>query len=132
MKTESISSRIRLVIDFYGMNKSTFSKKIDTSPSTINSMYEKNTNPSVDTLLKIINVFTDIDPLWLLLGTGEMIKNKTDHKSNYDEKLNIESLNKIVSLHEENKQLISENSSLKQIVLDLENRLDIFARKKIG
>jgi len=122
-----ISNRIRKVIDFYNLNNTSFARKIDIRQSTISSMFEKGTNPNIDTLLKIINTFTEISPIWLLLGTGEMIVKK-------EEIVGVEtnSLMKIISLHEEVKALSLENKKLKEELDLLEIKFNENFRKKIG
>lgn len=45
-------------------------------------MIDKGTNPSIDTLNKILNAFTSINPVWLIQGYGEMIiENKVPEES---------------------------------------------------
>lgn len=127
MEKQTISDRIRIVIDFYNLNNSSFARKIEIRQSTISSMFEKGTNPSIDTLLKIINTFTEINPMWLLLGTGEMIVKKVSNIIS-----DPSSLMKIISLHEENKVLSLENNRLKEKLDLTEIKLDEYIKKKIG
>lgn len=127
MEKQMISDRIRAVIDFYNLNNNSFAKKIDIRQSTISSMFEKGTNPSIETLLKIINTFTEIDPMWLLLGIGEMNVKKENNMIS-----DPSSLMKIISLHEENKVLTLENKSLKEKLNITEIKLDEYIKKKIG
>lgn len=76
-----ILDRIKQIMDGNKLNNSSFSKKIGVTASTINSMFEKQTNPSIDTLNKILNAFTYVNSDWLLRGYGNMLVNYTDeHK----------------------------------------------------
>lgn len=69
---DSVTQRVRHIIQHYNLNPNSFSKKIGATTSTINSMLEKDTNPSVETINKIINVFPSINLKWLIKGEGEM------------------------------------------------------------
>ena len=75
-----ILDRIKQVMDGNKLNNNSFSKKIGVTASTINSMFEKQTNPSIDTLNKILNAFTYINSDWLLRGYGNMLINYTDER----------------------------------------------------
>ena len=70
----NVNERIRLIIDSRGLNYHSFSKLIGVTTSTITSMFDKGTKPSYDLLIKILNVFTEINIEWLLKGVGTMTK----------------------------------------------------------
>lgn len=74
----TILQRIMLIMEGNKLNNNSFSKKIGATPSTINSMFEKGTNPNLDTLNKILNAFTYINPDWLIRGYGDMLINYND------------------------------------------------------
>jgi SOS-response transcriptional repressor LexA len=66
----SITERVKVLINHYSLNANSFSKKIGATSSTINSMLEKGTNPSFDTINKIIVAFPLISLNWLVKGEG--------------------------------------------------------------
>lgn len=70
----AILQRIKDIMKNENLNTNSFSIKINTPRTTIKSMFEKNTNPSFEQLLKIIDVFTQYSIEWLMTGEGEMLK----------------------------------------------------------
>ena len=69
---ESVTQRVKHIINYYGLNPNSFSKKIGATTSTIVSMLDKDTNPSVETINKILNAFPLISLNWLIKGDGNM------------------------------------------------------------
>lgn len=53
-----------------------FDKKIEASNGYIGKLIRTNGSVGGDVLQKIISVFPDINPTWLLTGDGDMIINK--------------------------------------------------------
>lgn len=68
-------SRIRQIIEYYGLNTSQFEKKISVSNGTIRSAMARNNGLNSDVLIKILEVYHEISPDWLLLGKGKMLLN---------------------------------------------------------
>lgn len=60
-------------IDYKGISVNAFEKSIDTR-STIGKAIANNSNLRSDILAKIIEVYNDINPKWLLSGKGEMLQ----------------------------------------------------------
>jgi hypothetical protein len=74
-ENDSPGSRINAIIQYYRMNKNSFSIKIGMKD---NSLITKIVNDptrlfSVDILQRIANSFPDINMRWLVLGEGEML-----------------------------------------------------------
>jgi transcriptional regulator with XRE-family HTH domain len=90
----TINQRIREIMDENGLNVTSFSKKVDLTQSTIDGMMKRGTQPSFDTILKIINAFPLISLKWLMLGKGEMNNNEELEKgcNNKDTSIPIEIL----------------------------------------
>lgn len=77
----SISSRIRLIINQLDMNINSFSKAIGLSNNvTIGRIINEDREPSFQILNKIILKFGSIDANWLLTGKGKMFALPTDNK----------------------------------------------------
>lgn len=53
-------------------NEATFSKAIDEWPRTTNRIVRGDHGPSVGFISKIMIVFPNVNPRWLILGEGEM------------------------------------------------------------
>ncbi|WP_271770400.1 hypothetical protein [Aquimarina algiphila] len=93
-KTESVSSRIELVMQYYNFNYTSFSKKLKlTNNVTIGRLIKENRNPSFDILNRIAVTFPEINCKWLLTGEGNM-KNDSSNLSN------IELINNLIDQNE--------------------------------
>lgn len=80
----NVNERIKLIIDSNSLNYHSFSKLIGVTNSTITSMFEKGTKPSYDLLIKILNVYTNINTEWLLKGVGTMTKGKIGENKHFE------------------------------------------------
>lgn len=79
----SINSRIdELISKFYSGNKSAFAKAIGVSSSVIeNIVGKRKTNPSFDVTIKIYSAIENLNPDWLLLGNGRILRSPDDSES---------------------------------------------------
>lgn len=77
----SINKRIRTIMDYYGLNKNSFTNKVGaSSPSVIGKILnDENRKPSFDIIEKIVNAFPDINADWLISGKGTMFHNPPDY-----------------------------------------------------
>lgn len=57
-----------------GLSSSTFARMLEIQPSGISHILSGRNKPSFDLVVKILNVFPDVNPDWLLLGKGEMTR----------------------------------------------------------
>ena len=62
--------KILQFIDYKGISKLSFYKEVGLS----NGFLDKNKSIGSEKLVKILNSYPEIEPLWLLLGQGEMLK----------------------------------------------------------
>jgi len=67
--------RVQKVIDYLGLNKSSFSAEIKISSVTIGRIINENRTPHSSTIDKIVNRFPQINKEWLTTGKGEMLNN---------------------------------------------------------
>ncbi len=74
----NINNRILQVIDYLGLNRNSFSKKIgiDNNVTIGNIVGGRQNKPSYDVLEKILQTFDSINSEWLITGKGEMLKTK--------------------------------------------------------
>jgi len=70
---ESISERVKKIIDYKKLSVLKFEKNIDTGNNSIGTAIRRNSNLSGNILSKILNVYPEISPSWLLTGKGEML-----------------------------------------------------------
>ena len=77
-----IIDRLQEIIDYAGLNVSSFAKKIGVVDQTIRGIVVQRRNkPGLDILAKILQTFTWINAEWLITGKGEMIKQETTAKT---------------------------------------------------
>ena len=74
-----MENRIRKVIDYYGLKPYSFEQKISVSEGTIRKFLTGEIGMKVDTLAKISANFPDVSIDWLLLGKGEMLREKCEN-----------------------------------------------------
>lgn len=78
-----INDRIEALIEhFCNGNKSLFAQKIGVRPSVIGNITgERKGNPSFEVVQKILNAFASINPDWLILDKGSMLRSFDDNTS---------------------------------------------------
>ncbi|WP_281632648.1 helix-turn-helix domain-containing protein [Flavobacterium luteolum] len=76
--------RLESVLDYYGLNASAFADKIGVQRSSMSHLLSGRNKPSLDFIMKILEVFPDVDLYWILIGKG------TFPKSNNEESTEIE------------------------------------------
>lgn len=68
-----LGDRLQAFIDYKKMSNVDFAKSIGTSKQKID--YWKNTNAMTgDWIMKLIDKYVELNPRWLLLGTGNMLE----------------------------------------------------------
>lgn len=82
---KAILERINSIIKKEDLNINSFSKLVNVPRTTIKSMFEKETNPSFDQILKITDAFPLINIEWLLKGKGNMY-NEREAAINHERK----------------------------------------------
>jgi len=125
--------RLELVLDYYGLNASAFADKIGVQRSSMSHLLSGRNKPSLDFVLKILEVFPEVDLYWMLLGKGsfpknnnqsipEDIKASTPFSSNQNLKEN--SNQDLFSLREINDETLEEKKKSPEVIkssLILEN-----------
>ena len=74
MNDKEIKIRIRLVIEALKMKPAAFAKKTGITKQSINDYLNKETQPSLDSINKIISSCQWLNEGWLLTGKGTMVK----------------------------------------------------------
>ncbi|NGY36939.1 helix-turn-helix transcriptional regulator [Flavobacterium sp. XN-5] len=72
---EDFIKRLEIILDYYGLNASAFSDKIGVQRSSLSHLLSGRNKPSLDFILKILDVFPDVDLYWILNGKGSFPKN---------------------------------------------------------
>lgn len=62
--------RLEIILDYYNLNASTFADKIGVQRSSLSHLLSGRNKPSLDFILKILEVFPEVDLYWILNGKG--------------------------------------------------------------
>ncbi len=73
---EDINKRVIHLLDAYNYSKSQFALELGISLSILTHISSGRNKPGLDMIQKILAHFTDLNPDWLLHGTGDMKRNK--------------------------------------------------------
>jgi DNA-binding XRE family transcriptional regulator len=76
VNTDDFVKRIEIILDFYSLNASTFADKIGVQRSSISHLLSGRNKPSLDFVLKIMDVFPEVDLYWILNGKGTFPKSE--------------------------------------------------------
>lgn len=76
--------RLEIILDYYTLNASSFADRIGVQRSSMSHLLSGRNKPSLDFVLKILEVFPEIDLYWILNGTGNFPKTEdsSDLKKN--------------------------------------------------
>ncbi len=71
---EDFIKRLEILLDYYGVNASAFADKIGVQRSSLSHLLSGRNKPSLDFVLKILEVYPDVDLYWILNGQGSFPK----------------------------------------------------------
>ncbi|WP_018676405.1 S24 family peptidase [Riemerella columbina] len=82
MSDKKITSvdRIKEYIDYKGISIRKFEESVGFSNGSFASQYKNNRTIGVDKVENILNVYTEINPEWLLVGRGNMLKDSHENQ----------------------------------------------------
>jgi len=66
--------RLEIILDYYTLNASSFADKIGVQRSSMSHLLSGRNKPSLDFVMKIMEIFPDVDLYWILNGTGSFPK----------------------------------------------------------
>lgn len=126
VNTESFIKRLEIILDYYSLNASSFADKIGVQRSSLSHLLSGRNKPSLDFILKIIEVFPEVDLYWILNGKGNFPKSDfekeiinqtpTPISNNQIVENKIEKQTDLLSVDSKNE--VEEN--LKKIVVDMQ------------
>jgi transcriptional regulator with XRE-family HTH domain len=76
VNTEDFIKRLEIILDYYGLNASAFADKIGVQRSSLSHLLSGRNKPSLDFILKILDVFPEVDLYWVLNGKGTFPKSE--------------------------------------------------------
>ncbi|OXE98640.1 helix-turn-helix protein [Flavobacterium araucananum] len=68
--------RLEIILDYYALNASSFADRIGVQRSSMSHLLSGRNKPSLDFVMKIMEVFPDVDLYWILNGKGSFPKNE--------------------------------------------------------
>ncbi|KAF2336742.1 helix-turn-helix domain-containing protein [Flavobacterium ginsenosidimutans] len=121
--------RLETILDYYGLNASAFADKIGVQRSSMSHLLSGRNKPSLDFVMKILEVFPDVDLYWILIGRGNFPKNSDDEiRENSKDLTPIQSnensggdLFSATEINEEEKREIKKSSLPKNVNFSLED-----------
>jgi transcriptional regulator with XRE-family HTH domain len=66
--------RLETILDYYGLNASSFADKIGVQRSSMSHLLSGRNKPSLDFVMKIAEIFPEVDLYWLLNNKGTFPK----------------------------------------------------------
>lgn len=76
VNTEDFIKRLEIILEYYSLNASSFADKIGVQRSSLSHLLSGRNKPSLDFILKILDVFPEVDLYWVLNGTGTFPKSE--------------------------------------------------------
>lgn len=77
VNTDDFIKRLEIILDYYGINASAFADKIGVQRSSLSHLLSGRNKPSLDFILKILDVYPEVDLYWILNGKGSFPKNSS-------------------------------------------------------
>lgn len=74
VNTDDFIKRLEILMDHFSMNASSFADKIGVQRSSISHLLSGRNKPSLDFVLKIMDIFPDVNLYWILNGKGNLLK----------------------------------------------------------
>ncbi len=75
------TNRLKKIMEYHQLTASLFADKIGVQRSSISHILSGRNKPSLDFILKVTNIFSDVDIYWLLNGKGSFPKKSADAPS---------------------------------------------------
>ena len=77
VNTDDFIKRLEIILEYYSVNASAFADKIGVQRSSLSHLLSGRNKPSLDFILKILEVYPEVDLYWLLNGKGTFPKNNS-------------------------------------------------------
>lgn len=76
LNIEEFTFKLQTILDYYGLTASAFADKIGVQRSSLSHLLSGRNKPSLEFVMKITDVFKEVDLYWLLQGKGEFPKSE--------------------------------------------------------
>ncbi|WP_396171598.1 helix-turn-helix transcriptional regulator [Flavobacterium sp.] len=131
VNTESFIKRLEIILDYYSLNASSFADKIGVQRSSMSHLLSGRNKPSLDFMLKILEVFPEVDLYWMLNGKGTFPKSEVVFDSKSSPSTPIQSNTISETKIEKSNELNPEKFSNLSHVLE-ENKFETISNSKIA
>ncbi len=78
INTDEFTKRLEFIMEHFGLSASSFADKINVQRSSISHLLSGRNKPSLDFIMKIIDIFPELNLYWILEGTGSYLINETE------------------------------------------------------
>jgi len=86
VNTDDFIKRLEILMEHFGMNASSFADKIGVQRSSISHLLSGRNKPSLDFVLKILDIFPDVNLYWILNGKGNLLQEEVDFLERFQTK----------------------------------------------
>ncbi len=76
--------RLEIILDYYNLSASAFADKINVQRSSLSHLLSGRNKPSLDFIIKVIEVFPEVDLYWILNGKGNFPKSEKNVPTGLD------------------------------------------------
>ena len=114
---EDFIKRLEVILDYYGLNASSFADNIGVQRSSLSHLLSGRNKPSLDFILKILEVYPEVDLYWILNGKGIFPKVSVNQKISSQSSSSVHSANQEIvppSVVSPNETIVSETNTNKQ------------------
>lgn len=80
VNVEDFIKRLEIILDYYSLTASSFADKINVQRSSLSHLLSGRNKPSLDFIMKIIEVFPEVDLYWILNGEGSFPKSNEEKR----------------------------------------------------
>ena len=108
---------MEVILDYYGLNASSFADNIGVQRSSLSHLLSGRNKPSLDFILKILEVYPEVDLYWILNGKGSFPKVSVNQKISSQSSSSVHSANQEIvppSIVSPNEAIVSETNTNKQ------------------
>jgi len=86
VNTDDFIKRLELLMEHFSMNASSFADKIGVQRSSISHLLSGRNKPSLDFVMKIMDLFPEVNLYWILNGKGNLLKDEVDFSEQFKPK----------------------------------------------
>ena len=76
VNVDDFIKRLEIILDYYNLSASAFADKISVQRSSLSHLLSGRNKPSLDFIIKVIEVFPEVDLYWILNGKGSFPKSE--------------------------------------------------------